>query len=732
MSEGEAEEGVAERLEIEHVIVVMLENRSFDHLLGFTQLPGGPQPGLDEDGNPIAIPLDPADTDAGEVGLSDDGRYVVPLDPGHSHLSVLQQLGVSRSLGGSTGDPDNRGFVRSYLDKAEGRSPELRDRIELRMRVLGTATIAAGLLAFGLRWVGTVWVALLLLFVGVLLALTLRGTHVFAYLPRELLKTVFRKWWLFVLLGVGAIALVGMGSVAGCLCLRAPAAVAIVGVGGFLLWKSISVGTHKTVANPRGVLDPVVMRSFNPADIGPLSELAQNFVTCGRWFCSVPGETWPNRNFAHAGTSDGAVDIEYRLFENETIFELLDQRFSSAAAPAADSAGTETEGGVAPPDNVLPWSIYFSAVPQVLAFPKLWKWIKGSPELPRRFRTLGCLLDDIDKKKLPRYSFVEPHHGAKLPLEPFDPTASGPCADTPIGKLTNSQHPGNNLVDVATYSESTSATEGRDFVDGMELVAEIYERLRDRRQMFEKTVLLITYDEHGGFFDHVCPPTDAIPPGPAPRGLGRWLLRWIYGVASDSFHFRLLGPRVPAILVNPLLAPGYVTDVQFDHASIPRSIRDLFSIDTPLTEREGTASSFAGLLTSSRGDAALPDLSGWLSERSLQRSQQPPEAEPPDDNFVRSLEYLTYVIDAFVEDEATKTRLRARIDRLLPGDEDERAQRRAARRARSMYVKARGRVEARADEARDIQGRVGATSVLLNALAAGVDADELMREQPPT
>ena len=47
-----------------------------------------------------------------------------------------------------------------------------------------------------------------------------------------------------------------------------------------------------------------------PAKVPVLATLARSFAVCTRWFASVPGETWPNRNFLHSGTSDGTVDIE--------------------------------------------------------------------------------------------------------------------------------------------------------------------------------------------------------------------------------------------------------------------------------------------------------------------------------------------------------------------------------------------------------------------------------------
>lgn len=50
-----------------------------------------------------------------------------------------------------------------------------------------------------------------------------------------------------------------------------------------------------------------IMEPFSPEQVPVISALARNYAICDEWFCSVPSETWPNRSFAHAGTSNGNV-----------------------------------------------------------------------------------------------------------------------------------------------------------------------------------------------------------------------------------------------------------------------------------------------------------------------------------------------------------------------------------------------------------------------------------------
>jgi phospholipase C len=83
-----------------------------------------------------------------------------------------------------------------------------------------------------------------------------------------------------------------------------------------------------------------------------------------------------------------------------------------------------------------------------------------------------------------------------------------------------------------------------DVAHGQRLVKEVYEALRSSPQ-WNETLLVITYDEHGGFFDHVPTPVDGVP---SPDG--------IVSAAPISFAFDRLGVRVPAMLVSPWIEPG--------------------------------------------------------------------------------------------------------------------------------------------------------------------------------
>jgi phospholipase C len=106
--------------------------------------------------------------------------------------------------------------------------------------------------------------------------------------------------------------------------------------------------------------------------------------------------------------------------------------------------------------------------------------------------------------------------------------------------------------------------------------------------VWQKTVLLIVYDEHGGLYDHVEPPSDD---KFQPDGLTS---------ANPVFDFKRLGVRVPAVIVSPYVKPGFVDHTVYDHSSIIATARKLFLPDwknTALTNRDRNANPFDGALS---------------------------------------------------------------------------------------------------------------------------------------
>jgi phospholipase C len=329
---------------------------------------------------------------------------------------------------------------------------------------------------------------------------------------------------------------------------------------------------------------PYAMACQPATNVTVLTTLAQNFGVCTRWFASVPGETLPNRGFLHAATSDGETDIQYRLFTNPTVFEQLEEAGRS-------------------------WHIYFDDLPMVSVFVNLW----DEGDRLAKWYHFSDFASHVRAGKLPTYSFIEPNH--RPPIHTLDHWFGEP-------DISDSQHPGNSVVSMAAYA-TWNDTVINDFWRAELLIANVYEALRADQELFERTILLVTYDEPGGLYDHVPPPT-CTPPGRPTGGWGRALQQLLLYRKAARFDFTRLGPRVPAIVISPYVPAGTVCDAVRDHAAVPATVRKLFAPGRPaLTDRDKAALTFDTLLDLDKPPrTALPDLSGEIAR--LTASKVPP------------------------------------------------------------------------------------------------------------
>lgn len=103
------------------------------------------------------------------------------------------------------------------------------------------------------------------------------------------------------------------------------------------------------------------------------------------WHASVPGATWPNRNFAHAATSENTVDIEIGLYDAKTVFELLEDAAAAVDIPRHDA-----------------WRLYYDGMAQVLAFGGLW-----SDGRAANWHPMAHFYAHVERGDLPWYSFIE-------------------------------------------------------------------------------------------------------------------------------------------------------------------------------------------------------------------------------------------------------------------------------------------------------------------------------------
>ncbi|ROR99011.1 phospholipase C [Sinobacterium caligoides] len=178
------------------------------------------------------------------------------------------------------------------------------------------------------------------------------------------------------------------------------------------------------------------------------------------------------------------------------------------------------------------------------------------------------------------------------------------------GKGGNSQHP------------------NYDVAKGEAFIQQVYDTLKNSAA-WEKTLLIITYDEHGGCYDHVPPPANAVAPDSCTG---------MYG-----FDFTRFGPRVPTVLVSPLIAAGTVYRAEeggtpLDHTAILKTLQTRFDL-APLTKRDAAAPDIASVLTL---DTARTDdpLAGVKAPQSKQSFAVDDSADHLQQLYVQSMESL--------------------------------------------------------------------------------------------
>lgn len=284
-----------------------------------------------------------------------------------------------------------------------------------------------------------------------------------------------------------------------------------------------------------------IMGSFSPEMLPVLSTLAKNFAVYDAWHCAVPSQTFCNRSFFHASTSHGFVTNKhgggYRKW--------LD------ADPAPTIFNRLEEAG-------LDWRIYFDEL-QLVSF----TGVLHAPVLEPywrtdHFATMDRFHEDVRTGKLPAYAFIEPR--MTYNHNDFHP---------PFGKLRESTVEGTTVIDSAIS----------DVRAGEALIHEIYSAIKasatDDGSNALNTMLLITFDEHGGTYDHVAPPSATPPHADAQPG-------------EMGFTFDRLGCRVPAIAVSAYTRSGTVINDSMHHGSVIATLARLHGLK-PLTRRDAGA-----------------------------------------------------------------------------------------------------------------------------------------------
>lgn len=264
---------------------------------------------------------------------------------------------------------------------------------------------------------------------------------------------------------------------------------------------------------------PVAMGYWDKADLPFYYSLAATFPIADRYFCSVLGQTFPNRRYLMAATSLGMVNdgvpdpLDYPA--NGTIFD----RLHAAGVSFAD---------------------YFQLLESVLPAPTMALFPELLVKYPDNLHPIGDFFDAAKAGTLPGFCLVEPDY------------------------LANSEENPQNIA------------------HGEQFAASVIDAVM-AGPGWKNTLLIWTFDEHGGYYDHVAPPAalapDDIPPDASVAYTG----------------FRQYGFRVPCAIVSPWARPDYVSHQVFDHTSICALVEHKWNLPA-MTHRDANASPMLDML----------------------------------------------------------------------------------------------------------------------------------------
>ncbi|ESW06268.1 hypothetical protein PHAVU_010G033400 [Phaseolus vulgaris] len=289
---------------------------------------------------------------------------------------------------------------------------------------------------------------------------------------------------------------------------------------------------QNSVKQKKGSTAETVMNGYKPDLLPVYRELVKEFAVCDRWFASVPGPTQPNRLYVHSATSYGLTTQD-----TQKLIGGLPQK------TIFDSLD----------ENGFSFGIYYQYPPSTLFYRNLRKvkYIDNFHLFDLKFKK------HCEEGRLENYVVIEQRYFELLSV------------------AANDDHP------------------SHDVGEGQRFVKEVYEALRTSPQ-WNEILFVITYDEHGGFYDHVPTPVDGVP---NPDDIA--------GPAPFKFQFDRLGVRVPTIIISPWIQAGKVLHEpsgpfptsQYEHSSIPATVKKIFNLPQFLTKRDAWAGTFENLLS---------------------------------------------------------------------------------------------------------------------------------------
>ncbi|HEY6492487.1 MAG TPA: alkaline phosphatase family protein [Trebonia sp.] len=289
------------------------------------------------------------------------------------------------------------------------------------------------------------------------------------------------------------------------------------------------VTTHlKTDGQENG---PVVMGYYTREDTPVHHALADAFTICDHYFSSVMGPTNPNRLFWMTGSMD----------------------------PDGLAGGPVLDTSLNPPDGIYSWRTYPEQLEEAGISWKVYQYQGLFEFLNRRF--LSGMMQQFKAFADPDSPLARKANGTSFPNDFRSDVANGtlPAVSWVVPSLLDCEHPAMPPAEGAVG------------------ILKVLDILTSNPAIWEKTALIISYDENGGFFDHVAPP---VPPPGAP---GEYVTASLDHVAeSDGIAGPVgLGFRVPCLIISPYSRGGLVASDVFDHSSQLRFLERRFGVPVP-------------------------------------------------------------------------------------------------------------------------------------------------------
>lgn len=334
-----------------------------------------------------------------------------------------------------------------------------------------------------------------------------------------------------------------------------------------------------------------ILSTYTPEQLPIINNLAKHYAVSDEWFASVPSQTNCNRAFSLCGTSLGLVNNTSSKFNTRNIWDVLN------------------ENGYSTPDD---WMIYY----QSKTFQPHWKFWQDCkfcyteetfivPDQKNHVASIDEFFSVFKIGKLPAFSYLEPDWIGDMDgaLE-FVGDVAGDVASTVAGQK------GRDAAEKAIATSTPNSYHPPSEVQsGEQFLKKLYEVMNstpEAKAAWKETVLIISFDENGGIYDHVSPPWGATPPwGDGEPGF----------TLEEGFEFNRFGVRVPVIIVSPWVDEKTVfrsmTDVPYDHTSTIATILNWKGISKDkwnLGERVANAPTWEGVLSRTTPREDFPPL----------------------------------------------------------------------------------------------------------------------------